>query len=50
MNTPVIPDTGDVVDPTAPDPTPEEITDPAHPDYVEPFTAATPAEPTAEGV
>ncbi|GAA5104846.1 hypothetical protein [Haloechinothrix salitolerans] len=47
MSTPVIPDTGDVVDPTAPDPTPDEITDPAHPDYVEPAAEATPA---AEGV
>lgn len=42
MNTP-IPDTGDVIDPTAPDPTPAEITDPAHPDHVEPFAQATPA-------
>jgi hypothetical protein len=47
MSTPVIPDTGDVVDPTAPDPTPAEVTDPAHPDYVEPLAEAT---PTAEGV
>jgi hypothetical protein len=47
MTTPVIPDTGDVVDPTAPDTTPDEITDSAHPDYVEPFAEATPA---AEGV
>jgi hypothetical protein len=47
MSTPVIPDTGDVVDPTAPDPTPAEVTDPTHTNYVEPFAAAT---PTAEGV
>lgn len=47
MSTPVVPDTGDVVDPTTVDPTPEEITDPAHADYVEPFVAAT---PTVEGV
>jgi hypothetical protein len=46
MSTPVVPDTGDVVDPTAVDPTPAEITDPAQ-DYVEPFAPAT---PTAEGV
>jgi hypothetical protein len=50
MSTPVIPDTGDVVNPTAPDPTPAEITDPVHADYVEPFPAATPpAAPTVEG-
>ena len=47
MTTPAIPDTGDVIDPTAPDPTPAEITDSAHPDHVEPFAQATPA---AEGV
>jgi hypothetical protein len=34
-------DTGDVVDPTAADPTPDEITDPDHPDYVLPFAGAT---------
>lgn len=43
MSTPEIPDTADVIDPTAPDPTPVEITDPAHPDHVEPFAQATPA-------
>lgn len=32
-----IPDTGDATDPQAPDPTPEEITHPDHPDYVEPW-------------
>lgn len=31
-------DTGDVIDPRAPDPTPVEIQDPRHPDYVEPWT------------
>ncbi|PPK65883.1 hypothetical protein V5P93_000226 [Actinokineospora auranticolor] len=40
-------DVGDVANPDAPDPTPEEITDPTHPDHVEPFTAAT---PVPEGV
>lgn len=33
-----VPDTGDVIDPGAADPTPEEITHPDHPDYVEPWT------------
>lgn len=33
-----IPDTGDVIDLSAPDPTPEEITHPDHPDFVEPWT------------
>jgi hypothetical protein len=47
MSTPVVPDTGDVIDPTAADPTPTEITDQTHPDYVEPFASAT---PSAEGV
>ncbi|WP_439662845.1 hypothetical protein ACSHWB_16185 [Lentzea sp. HUAS TT2] len=37
------PDTGDVVGPDAPDLTPDPITDPTHPDYVEPFADATPA-------
>ncbi len=32
-----VPDTGDVIDPNADDPTPAEITDPSHPDWVEPF-------------
>jgi hypothetical protein len=39
-------DVGDAIDPTAPDPTPDEITDPNHPDYVEPLAGAT---PTSEG-
>jgi hypothetical protein len=43
MTTPEHPDTGDVIDPTAPDPTTAEITDPAHADHVEPFAHATPA-------
>lgn len=30
-------DVGDWIDPNAEDPTPEEITDPEHPDYVEPW-------------
>lgn len=30
-------DVGDWIDPNAPDPTPDEITDPDHPDYVEPW-------------
>ncbi len=36
-------DAGDVADhndPAAPDPTPDEITDPDHPDHVEPWTGA----------
>lgn len=33
-----IADTGDAVSRDAPDPTPDEITDPTHPDYVEPWT------------
>jgi hypothetical protein len=32
-----VPDTGDVIDPNTDDPTPDEITDPNHPDYVEPW-------------
>jgi hypothetical protein len=36
-----VPDTGDLTDPRADDPTPDEITDPDHPDYVEPWTSAT---------
>lgn len=39
-----VPDTGDLVDTIAPDPTPDEITDPEHHDYVEPYTGATAAE------
>lgn len=31
-------DVADHNDPTAPDPTPDEITDPDHPDHVEPWT------------
>jgi hypothetical protein len=31
-------DVGDWIDPNAPDPTPDEITDPNHPDYVEPWS------------
>lgn len=31
-------DTGDLIDPDAADPTPDEITDPEHPDYVDPWT------------
>lgn len=30
-------DVGDWIDPNAPDPTPDEITDPRHPDYVAPW-------------
>lgn len=37
-----VPDVGDLVTTTAPDPTPDEITDPRHPDHVEPYTDATP--------
>lgn len=33
-------DTGDMIDPNAPDPTPDEITDPGHPDHVDPWTPA----------
>jgi hypothetical protein len=43
------PDTGDVVDPNAADPTPEPVTDPEHPDYVEPATDATAPDDDAEG-
>lgn len=35
-------DTADVIGVDADDPTPAEITDPAHPDYVEPCADATP--------
>jgi hypothetical protein len=42
MSTPTHPDTGDVIDPAAPDPTPDEITDPEHPDYAAPYANATP--------
>jgi hypothetical protein len=31
-------DVADWIDPNAPDPTPDEITDRAHPDYVEPWS------------
>lgn len=31
-------DIGDLVDPDADDPTPDEITDREHPDYVEPWS------------
>ena len=44
MTTSDNPDTGDVIDPAAPDPTPAEITDPAHPDHVEPAADATPVD------
>jgi hypothetical protein len=30
-------DVGDWIDPNAPDPTPDEIADPEHPDYVDPW-------------
>lgn len=44
------PDVGDVIDPDADDPTPDEITDPDHPDYVEAFPGATPcAHETEDG-
>lgn len=36
-----VPDTADIVDPNVPDPTPPEITDRSHPDYVNPFIDAT---------
>lgn len=32
-----VPDAGDLVDPEAEDATGEEVADPAHPDWVEPF-------------
>jgi hypothetical protein len=32
-----IPDTGDLIDPHAPDPDPDEVTDPGDPSYVEPW-------------
>jgi hypothetical protein len=35
-------DTADVIDPTADDPTPAEITDVQHEDYVESYPQATP--------
>lgn len=31
-----VPDTGDMIDPTAPDPTGDEVYDPNDPSYVEP--------------
>ncbi|MGH3863588.1 hypothetical protein [Actinokineospora sp.] len=37
-------DVGDHIDPTAPDPKPDEITDPAHPDHVDPYPDATPVD------
>jgi hypothetical protein len=45
MSTSESPDTGDVVDPSAVDTTRPEVTDPGHPDYVEPFLDATPTNP-----
>lgn len=38
-------DTGDLVDPDAPDPIPEEVTDPADPSWVEPAPEAVPVDP-----
>ena len=32
-------DVGDYIDPNAPDPTPDEIVDPEHPDHVQPWIA-----------
>lgn len=43
------PDTGDVIDPAASDPTPPEITEPTHRDYVAPYANATPASSDAAG-
>lgn len=42
-----ISDTGDLIDRSAPDPTPEEITDPEDLNYVEPYDAATKPAPAA---
>jgi hypothetical protein len=39
-----VPDTGDLTDPTAPDPTGAEITDPDDPSFVPPAPGATPIE------
>lgn len=39
-----VPDTGDLIDPSAEDPDPDVITDPDHPDYVEPASEATPVD------
>jgi hypothetical protein len=36
------PDIGDQIDKDAPDPTGERISDPEHPDYVEPYPDANP--------
>lgn len=36
------PDTGDMIDKDAHDPTGERVSDPEHPDYVEPYADATP--------
>lgn len=40
----VTPDVGDAIDPNAPEPTPDAITDQTHADHVEPYTGATPIE------
>jgi hypothetical protein len=37
-----VPDTGDLVDPTAEDPTADEVTDPTDPSYVRPDPQASP--------
>lgn len=39
---PYQPDTGDLIDVTAPDPTPQPVTDPDDPSYVEPDPSAVP--------
>lgn len=42
MSTPELGDTADLIDPSAFDPEPAEITDPDHPDHVDPDPNATP--------
>ena len=41
-------DTADAIDPNADDPTPDEVTDPQHPDYVEPDSEAQPVDDNNE--
>lgn len=40
-----VPDTGDIIDPHAEDPTPAEVTDPSDPNWVEPAADARAVDP-----
>jgi len=42
LSAPELGDTADLIDPRAFDPEPDEVTDPGHPDYVQPDPHATP--------